>query len=114
VKKYTFFGYSGNYPENQINALRVRGCWKFLDYKEAVDTASGRSRGRRFDEDFDKPSNQMIDEAIIDKCSFVWRPVNYYDSVQKRIDKKNGSLVYNHFELLKCIGTKSGLIRSLK
>jgi hypothetical protein len=31
-KKYVYFGYNGNYPENQIHALRVRGCWKFLEY----------------------------------------------------------------------------------
>lgn len=34
LKQFLFFGYNGNYPENQINALTVRGCWKILQYKE--------------------------------------------------------------------------------
>ena len=55
---------------------------------------------------------------MIEKCHFIWRPFNFtnYD-LHKRIDKRNirnHYLIFNHFEHLKTIGTKSGLIRSLK
>lgn len=62
-----------------------------------------------------------LDEAIIEKCHFIWKPFNYYDNgLQRKIDKRlirctaGTPMVLNHFECLKSIGTKSGLIRSLK
>ena len=58
-KTYLFFGYNGNYPENQITALKNRGCWKFLDYQEAIDLAQSKyTRGRRKADEPEKPSNQ--------------------------------------------------------
>ena len=34
-------------------------------------------------------SQYDLDEAIIEKCSFVWRPINFYDRIlQKRICKR--------------------------
>mmetsp|Transcript_11279 Transcript_11279/g.17095 ORF Transcript_11279/g.17095 Transcript_11279/m.17095 type:complete len:99 (-) Transcript_11279:305-601(-) len=70
----------------------------------------------------DKPNYILVDEHLLEKCHFVWRPCNFYDGVQKKIDKRmlklmsndDNPLVYNHFEMTKGIGTKSGLIRSLK
>ena len=64
-------------------------------------------------------SQNDMDEAIIDKCQFVWKPFNYYEKeTQRKIDRRlvrqNQVFVFNHFEVLKSIGTKSGLIRSLK
>lgn len=64
-------------------------------------------------------SQYDLDEAIIEKCNFVWRPINFYDRIlQKRICKRcsrqNQPFVLNHFECVNSIGTKSGLIRSLK
>ena len=52
-----------------------------------------------------------IDEQIIDKCAFVWKPVNYYDKeTQRKIDRRllrqNNNvnpLVLNHFEFLRSI-----------
>ena len=50
----------------------------------------------------------------------MWRPVNYYDSVQRKIDRRmlkqhtSEPFVYNHLEVTKGIGSKSGLIKSLK
>lgn len=53
---------------------------------------------------------------MIEKAQFIWRPVNFHDQLQKRMDKRLGEagLVVNHFQSLKEIGTKTGLIRSLK
>ena len=36
----------------------------------------------------DKPNYTAIDETIVDKCNFVWRPVNYYEWLQKKITKR--------------------------
>ena len=136
TKLYTFFGYNGNYPELLRTALSRRGCWKFLDYQEVCDQQLSRqtntrrtraNRDRSWTSDAEPPAVQKVnytavDEMIIERCSFLWRPCNFYDCVQKKIDKRmlkhgfdeENPLVYNHFEHLKCVGTKSGLVRSLK
>ena len=76
----------------------------------------------------DKPNYTAIDETIVDKCNFIWRPVNYYEWLQKKITKRmlkssglNSSInqssspfIYNHFESTKGIGTKAGLVNSLR
>ena len=58
------------------------------------------------------------EEDNIEKCNFLWRPFNYPAEVFKRIEKRivrNPEIfIYNHFEVLKGLVTKSGLIRSLK
>jgi hypothetical protein len=62
----------------------------------------------------------LKDEALcVEKCHFVWRPVNYnpqgYQRIDKRLVKSSGpTLLYNHFEVLKGLTTKTGLIKSLK
>jgi len=89
---YLYYAYGGNYPETVANGLALRGNW--VEAKEA---------------------------DCIEKCHFLWRPFNYPAETQKRLEKRatqrkssNGPLVYNHFEVLKGLTTKSGLIRSLK
>ena len=84
--------YGGNYPETVVNALLARGNW-----------AEGK------------------EGECIEKCNFIWRPVNFNPESQKRLDQrlsiKRGSLgplIYNHFEVLKGLTTKTGLVRSLK
>lgn len=61
------------------------------------------------------------DSDYVDRCNFIWRPVNYPDrETQRRIDRRlirqspMQALVYNHFEQLRQIATKSGLVKSLK
>ena len=69
-----------------------------------------------------KANYSGIDELIIEKCNFIWRPCNFYEQVQRKIDKRmlkiryneENPLIYNHFEQTRQIGTKSGLIRSLR
>jgi hypothetical protein len=82
--------YGGNYPETVVDAMIRRGNWK-----------------------------QCKEEEAIEKCNFLWRPFNYNQEAYKRIDKRivrNPTLpfVYNHFEILKGLVTKTGLIRSMK
>jgi hypothetical protein len=66
--------------------------------------------------------NQIhFDWAVIEKCNFIWKPFNFYEKethkkIDRRLIKHNASnlLIYNHFEVLKNISTKSGLIKSLR
>ena len=48
----------------------------------------------------------------------MWKPFNYnadgYKRIDKRVTVKHSPFIYNHFEVLKGLVTKSGLIRSLK
>lgn len=49
----------------------------------------------------------------------MWRPVNYgiegYKRIDKRVVRNTGTpLIYNHFEVLKGLTTKTGLIKSMK
>jgi hypothetical protein len=89
TKPYLYYVYGGNYPETVAKALIARGNWQV---------------GR--------------EEDNIEKCNFVWRPFNYPPEGYKRIDKRtvrnNQTFIYNHFEVLKGLTTKSGLVRSLK
>jgi hypothetical protein len=63
---------------------------------------------------------EVKDESqCIEKCHFVWRPVNYnidgYKRINKRVVRSNiAPLIFNHFEILKGLTTKTGLIKSLK
>lgn len=76
-------------------------------------------RARPFD--LNNLSQNSLDELMIEKCNFIWKPFNYYDrETQRKIDRRllrqnntTNPLVLNHFESLKQIATKSGLIRSL-
>lgn len=108
--------YNGNYPEVVRQALMVRGCWNLLIYNEVAHQCQD-SRSKIQHKILDEPEYQPVDESLIDKCHFIWRPCNFYDSVQKKIDRRFSEqvpLIYNHFQSLKEIGTKTGLIRSLR
>ena len=77
-KKYSFFGYNGNYPYLFTNAIKARGNWKILDYDEQVQAVAKQANKRAAfgtnTDDPDKISYVRVDEAIIDKCHFIWRP----------------------------------------
>jgi len=58
------------------------------------------------------------EEECVEKCHFVFRPFNYsadqYKRIDRRIVRSAHPFVYNHFEYVRCLTTKSGLVRSLK
>lgn len=60
----------------------------------------------------------MCSEDAIDLANFLFRPVNFGPSGYSKIDTRNKCvddlLVFNHFEVLRDICTKSGLICSLE
>ena len=61
----------------------------------------------------------MAQEDAVDQCNYLWRPVNFGFSGYDKIDKKlardpRTPFIYNHFEILRGLCTKTGLIRSLK
>lgn len=89
-KPFLYFVYGGNFPEMIAGALRRRGNWA--------------------------PVNR--EEECVEKCHFVFRPFNYNTEQYKRIDRRlvrNGNpFVFNHLEYVRCLTTKSGLVRSLK
>ena len=88
-RSYFYYVYGGNYPETVIKQLAARGNWV-----------------------------QCRETESIEKCHFLWRPVNYnidgYKRMDRRFQTKGQVLIYNHFEVLKGLTTKTGLIRSLK
>ncbi len=51
-------------------------------------------------------------------CNFIFRPINFgysgYEKLNARLKLSDDSIIFNHFEVLKGICTKSGLIRSLR
>jgi hypothetical protein len=59
---------------------------------------------------------------VVEKCHFVWKPFNFYEretqkKIERRLLRQNNNVhpfILNHFEILKTIGTKSGLVRSLR
>ena len=79
----------GNYPKTFIAVLRARGNWAEVCPEDAIDVAN-----------------------------FLFRPVNFGLSGYAKLDARNKCtddlLVFNHFEVLRDICTKSGLIRSLE
>lgn len=80
---------AGNYPKTLINAIRARGNW-----------------------------SEVNDDDAIDMAHFLFRPVNFgpsgYNKLNIRNEFMDEMLVFNHFEVLRDICTKSGLIRSLE
>lgn len=84
-------------------------------------TLDKSAKNRMATPDVFKPPTQLeIDEVAIEKCSLIWKPFNYYEwETQRKIDKRlikqsiYHPFIFNHFECLKSIGTKSGLVRSL-
>lgn len=86
---YKFCVMAGNYPKTLVHALKSRGNW-----------------------------SEISDEDAIDLAHFLFRPVNYgpggYTKLNNRLECMDEVLVFNHFEVLRDICTKSGLIRSLE
>ena len=90
VDDFKFIVLSGNYPSTPRNMMNARSNWKELeDEDEAIETAH-----------------------------MMWRPVNYgisgYEKINKRRKNSKFPLIFNHFESIRCISTKTGLIRTLK
>lgn len=61
---------------------------------------------------------EMEEESeAIEKAHFMWRPCNYgsigFEKLSRRKKNTNFPLVFNHFEYIRCICTKTGLIKSL-
>jgi len=80
---------AGNYPKTLINVMQARGNWQ-----------------------------EISDDDAINNANFIFRPVNFgpsgYHKLNSRYDYMDDLLVFNHFEVLRDICTKSGLIRSLE
>ena len=57
----------------------------------------------------------MEQDESVETAHSIWRPVNFGAPGYQRMDERSGPpLVYNHFEYLKGIGTKSGIVSVLK
>jgi hypothetical protein len=78
----------GNYPNQIIDALQSRGNWE-----------------------------QVSEDTAIETADFYWRPINFgaegYFRLNKRLIEKP-KFIFNHFEVLNLICTKTNLIRSLR
>ena len=70
---YTAFVYNCNYPEILRSALWDRGCWDVLNYQELTEQV----QGRKVKSGSKKQDLSQVDEAVIDRCHFLWRPVNF-------------------------------------
>lgn len=87
---FTFAVTKGNYPVHIIKTLENRGNWR-----------------------------QVPDEDAIENVDFFWRQVNLgfsgYDKVDKRLIAQQGRpFIFNHFEVIRGICTKTQLIKSLR
>lgn len=122
IEQYEAIQHNIKYLEQQLAEeikLRIR-----LKEELKKKDAQNKPRLKSFKEDVEdlKPlTNAELDDMVIDKCNFIWKPFNFHDkNLQRRIDRRivrqttTNPLVFNHFECLKDIGTKSGLLRSLK
>jgi hypothetical protein len=60
----------------------------------------------------------MEEDQAIETTDFFWRQVNLgfsgYDKVDKRLTTNSKPFVFNHFEVIRGICTKTNLIKSLK
>jgi len=60
----------------------------------------------------------MEEDQAIETTDFFWRQVNLgfsgYDKVDKRLTTNTKPFVFNHFEVIRGICTKTNLIKSLK
>jgi hypothetical protein len=86
---FTFAVSKGNFPCHLIRALEARGNWKQQEETDAVESAD-----------------------------FYWRQVNLgfsgYDKIDQRISSNPRPFIFNHFEVIRGICTKTNLIKSLK
>ena len=90
VDDYKFIILPGNYPATARDMMKIRSNWKEME-----------------DED----------EAI-ENAHMMWRPCNFgtvgYEKLNKRRKNNKFPLIFNHFESIRWISTKTGLIRTLK
>lgn len=60
---------------------------------------------------------QIPEEEAVESADFYWRPVNFgfegYHRIDKRLAQKP-QFIFNHFEVLHGICTKTNLIKSLR
>ena len=88
--QFKFAVTKGNFPNHVIKALGERGNWKQV----------------------------MEEDQAIETTDFFWRQVNLgfsgYDKVDKRLTTNSKPFVFNHFEVIRGICTKTNLIKSLK
>jgi hypothetical protein len=58
------------------------------------------------------------EDGCIETVDFFWRQVNLgfsgYDKVDKRLSVKSTPFIFNHFEVIRGICTKTNLIKSLQ
>ena len=88
--EYCFAVGKGNYPNQIVRQLESRGCWK-----------------------------QISEDEAIQQADFYWRPINFeskgYTALNARLKAKPDQFfVFNHFEKLNGICTKTNLIHSLR
>jgi hypothetical protein len=61
---------------------------------------------------------QLNEEVGLETADFFWRCNNLgisgYDAIDSRLSQQNKPFVFNHFEVIKGICQKTGLIRSLE
>lgn len=85
---YTYAVTKGNYPLAVIEAMKERGNWK-----------------------------QLNEEVGLEQADFFWRCNNIglsaYDIMDSRVANSSKPFVFNHFEVIKGICQKTGLIKSL-
>jgi hypothetical protein len=88
--QFKFAVTKGNFPNHVIKALGERGNWKQV----------------------------MEEDQAIETTDFFWRQVNLgfsgYDKVDKRLTTNSKPFIFNHFEVIRGICTKTNLIKSLK
>ena len=88
-KKYLYSTSKGNFPCHLIKALESRNNWCQIPEEEAVENAD-----------------------------FYWRQVNFgsegYRKIDKRLTQKSAPFIFNHFEVINGICTKTNLIKSLR
>lgn len=88
--KFLFSVGKGNFPNQIIKQMEARGNWKLIPEDEAIENAD-----------------------------FYWRPINLgpegYSKMDKRLKAKPEIFfVFNHFEVIHGICTKTNLIKSLR
>jgi len=79
---YSYAVSKGNFPCHLIECLKQRGNW-----------------------------TQVPEEDCVDTVDFYWRQVNLgfagYDKVDKRLSIKSTPFIFNHFEVIRGITTKT-------
>ena len=114
-----YFGYLANCPEDRQTCIENRGTWSILNYNQQVQICQSNLKRKLQQtnpeqklskDDYLSVGQQAIDESIIEKCDFVWRPLCYLNDhtnkgVNKKINRKvkvaqmsgGAPYVFNHF-----------------